>query len=116
MSDIPESGSPEALQYFLSVKGPVAVVSFAGRLTREAEGVLAQCGNELLAKQPKHVILYLRDIGNRIELAALPAFARMQKQIREMPSDLKLCSLHPEVKRLLEDKGLLRLNEITNNL
>jgi anti-anti-sigma factor len=106
----------EPLQYFLSEKKGIAVVSFAGKLSRENEPVLQQCAAELIEKRPKFVILYLRDLGSRMDIAALPAFARLQKAVRELPAEMKVCSPHPELRALLEEKGLLRPNELCNNL
>jgi anti-anti-sigma regulatory factor len=46
----------------------------------------------------------------------LQFFVRLQKAIREMPAELRVCGLHPEFKKLLEEKGLLRHSELSNNL
>src|SRR5579885_1175781 len=109
-----DSGSE--LQYFLSSKNGIAVISFTGMLSREGESVLAQCLTEITAARPKSVVIVLRDLSPLIEAKALPVLARLQKAIRDLPSELRLCGLHPKLKAILEERGLLRSAEVANNL
>jgi anti-anti-sigma regulatory factor len=71
---------------------------------------------EVTQKSPSWVIINMRDLGRTIERTQFPAFARLQKVIREKPAELKLCSIHPDLKTTLQDAGLVRYNELADNL
>ena len=46
----------------------------------------------------------------------VPIFARLQKSIREKPAILKITSVHPQLRTFLQEMGILRTEELTNNL
>ncbi len=46
----------------------------------------------------------------------VPAFARLQKTIREKGAILRLSSIHPALRKFLNAQRLLREKELTNNL
>ena len=104
------------LQFFVAEKNSIVVVSISGTLSRSGEAVLDKCREEVVNRHPKHVILYFKDLGNRADLSAFPALARLQKAIRDLPASLRLCGLHPELRKFLEQKGLLRLSELSPGL
>lgn len=104
------------LQYFLVSKNGISVISFVGALGRVGTQVLDACLKELRHGNPKFVILNLRDLGNRVDVGVIPEIARFQKSIREMPSELRLCSIHPALIRALDENGVLRKTEVANNL
>jgi anti-anti-sigma factor len=104
------------LQFFVSEKNSVLVVSIAGRLHKKSEAVLEECKAEIVNRRPRFVILYLRELADRVDINALPALVRLQKAVRDLPAELKICGVHPEFKKLLEQKGLLRLGELARNL
>jgi anti-anti-sigma regulatory factor len=62
------------------------------------------------------VVLNLRDVGQTIERIQYPAFAKLQKTIREKGAELKICNIHPDLRKTLVDAGLLRVKELANNL
>lgn len=110
------------LTYFLSEKEVVAqktnilLISLAGPINRTTAPVFEKLIEEVEKKSPGWVVLNLRDIGTTIERTQYPAFAKLQKTIRDKAAELRICSVHPELKKLLVDAGLIRTKELANNL
>ncbi|MFL5814934.1 MAG: STAS domain-containing protein [Bdellovibrionia bacterium] len=110
------------LTYFLSEKEVVSqksvilLISLAGPINRSNAAVLDKLIEELEKRSPGWVVLNLRDVGSSIERTQYPAFAKLQKTVRDKGAELKICSVHPNLRTTLVDAGLLRVNEITNNL
>ncbi len=103
------------LQYFLSSKGPILVVTFVGEMNDASIKTLEKCNAELIAiKDVKFVILYFRDT-KRISMDAIPVLATMQKEIRKTHS-LQICSMAPDMREKLKKQGVIRDAEMTNNL
>lgn len=111
-----ETDHPPDLRYFISEKDAILVVVFAGSLSRASHAVLEQCQAEIVEKKPARVILMFRDIADRVKLPALAPLARLKAAIRACPAELRICGLHPEILKMLNDRGLLRVEEISNNL
>lgn len=105
------------LTYFIAEKGSVLVVSFVGSLNRESPLVLEKCLGEILAKPAADaVILHFREVPDQLCGSILPTFARLQKAIRAKPAQLRLSGLRPTPKKFLIDQGLVRLEELANNV
>lgn len=103
------------LQYFLSRKGPILVVTFVGDMNVPSIQAIEKCTSEISATElVKFVILYFRDT-KRIALEAIPYLATMQKEVRKK-GELQICSMHPEMREKLSKHGIIRANENTNNL
>lgn len=111
-----ESNVPPKLSYFLSQKKGILIASLIGPLSRETLPILEECSREIADSQAKWVILNFRDVSKDLEKPIMPAIAGLQKKIREMPADLKLVGLHPELRQTLERQGLLRREERAENL
>jgi anti-anti-sigma factor len=113
---------PGQLTYFLSEKevasqkSVILLISLAGPMNRANADVLDKLIEELEKKSPGWVVLNLRDVGTSIERTQYPAFARLQKTVRDKGAELKICSVHPDLRTTLVDAGLLRIKEISNNL
>jgi anti-anti-sigma factor len=113
---------PDQLTYFLSEKevasqkSVILLISLAGPINRATADVLDKLIEELEKRSPGWVVLNLRDIGSSIERTQYPAFAKLQKTVRDKGAELKICSVHPDLRSVLVDAGLLRVKEIANNL
>lgn len=113
---------PGQLTYFLSEnevasqKAFILLISLAGPINRSTASVLDQLIEDVEKRSPGWVVLNMRDVGATIERTQYPAFAKLQKTIRDKGAELKICSVHPDLKKTLVDAGLLRGNEIANNL
>jgi anti-anti-sigma regulatory factor len=108
--------APPGLQYFIAEKNQVMIASYVGRLTHENREIFAKSQKDISESQAKYVILYFRDAGQELDKSLVPIFAQLQKIIRDKGIPFRLCSLHPELRRFLDSQGLLRPNEVTNNL
>jgi anti-anti-sigma regulatory factor len=92
------------------------IVSWVGSFAHEAVEVIEKCRGEVSKSQAQWVIMNLRDLKPAMDRTAIPTFARLQKTVREKPAVLKLSSVHPELRSFLDSQGLLRMEELANNL
>lgn len=113
---------PGELSYFISEKAissqnsTLLLIALAGPINRSNASVLDRLIEEIDKKSAGWVVINMRDVGHSMERTQFSVFAKLQKTIREKPAELKLCSIHPDLKKTLQDAGLLRQNEISNNL
>jgi len=105
------------LSYLISHKNLIVVVTFIGAFVREKQAAtFDRCLAEILEKNPQWVVFYFRDMGNKMDAGFYPAFVKLQKAIRDKPAELRLCSLHPELRETLLEKAIVRKNELSPNL
>jgi anti-anti-sigma regulatory factor len=108
--------SPSSLQYFIAEKNAVMIISWIGEFSHETSGVIEKCREDVGNSTAKWVILNLRDLKPSMDKITVPIFARLQKTVREKPAILRLTSVHPELRGFLLQQGVLRPDELTNNL
>jgi anti-anti-sigma regulatory factor len=104
------------LVYFLAEKNFCLIVSLIGRLGRKNVDVLDRCLKDVQKSKAKWIIINFRDVAPSIDEPMYASLANLQKCIRTKPAALKLCSLHPGLKKSLVDRGVIRLEENSNNL
>ena len=103
------------LQYFLSNKGRILVVTFVGNMDSASIQTIEKCTSEILQmKDIKFVIFYFRDT-KKIMMEALTQLTIMQKEVRKS-CELQICSLSPDIREKLSKNGVIRSKELTNNL
>ena len=113
---------PSQFSYFISEKdlssqnGILLVIALMGPISRSNAPIFEKFLDELSQKQAHWVIINLRDVEKDVERPMFPVFARLQKLIRDKPAELKLCGVHPELRVVLEQAGILRATEVVNNL
>lgn len=101
-------------EYKFLTKNNFTIITFKGRMSREAKESLLKCQQELLSLDSKIVIFLFKDVPtvdqvvNR-ELTILQQEARKSKQ-------LYLVGLNKNLKLMLLEKGILRQNEIRETL
>jgi anti-anti-sigma regulatory factor len=99
----------------MSSNESILVVTFAGAMAPSSVQTLQRCREELaVAKLPEFVILYFRDVPT-VSIDAVQILAQMQRDIR-LKCPLSICSLRPETRDKLLAMGILRQNEMSNNL
>lgn len=106
----------ESLTYFLAEKNNILVVHLIGPLIHKNMHVLESCGKEIGSRKAKAVIVNFRDVAAGMDRSMVPVLAKIQKQIRVMPAALRMSSLHPDLNHFLEVQGLIRSEELANNL
>jgi anti-anti-sigma regulatory factor len=110
------STSSADLVYFLAEKNLCLIVSLIGRLSRKNAAVLESCMKDIEKSKAKWIIINFRDVAAQIEEPMYAELANLQKKVRAKPAALKLCSLHPDLRKSLTDRGVIRLEETNNNL
>ena len=105
-----------AFEYFVSEKNGFLVASLIGSLSGSAVPKLQELHSQIAGScDSKKVILNLRDL-TLLSKDSIPAFAMLQKTVREKEMTLKICGLKPGVRDLLEKTGILRVHEVSDNL
>jgi anti-anti-sigma regulatory factor len=105
----------QRLDYLISEKGKVLVVVFLGAFSEENAPAIEKCQKELLEHSGRYCIFYFRDVI-QMSVSATPAFIRLQESAREQFGKISLCSLKPSFRDLLVSKGIVRHDELANNL
>lgn len=100
------------LVYFLAEKN----LCLIGRLGRKSGGVLESCIKDLEKSKAKWIIINFKDVAPLIDEPMYAELANLQKKVRTKPAALKICSLHPDLRKSLVDRGVIRLEETNNNL
>lgn len=103
-------------QYFVSARNALMVISLIGKMDHHSIEPLKELEREVLhCKKITVVIFNLRDIEN-ISVDAIPFLAKFQRDIRNMPAEVRLCGIKPELKTKLLNQGVVRTVEIYDNL
>ena len=103
-------------EYFISEKNGFVVASLIGTIGANVEAKLRELQESLAQRQEaKRVAINLRDVSS-ISKDCIPLLAMMQKTVRDKNASLRVCGLKPEIKEQLEKAGILRPNEISDNL
>ena len=111
-----EVGNPATeLSYLLSEKGPLLVIALLGPMTRPNEEMLAKCQEEIAKKPFQITVISLHDVTT-MDYQGIAAFVRLQKAVRDKPSGLRICFVKPEFRKLLDERGAIRPNELAGNL
>jgi anti-anti-sigma regulatory factor len=113
---VQQANPSSELVYFLAEKNLCLIVSLIGTLGRKNVTVLESCIGDLEKSHAKWIIVNFRDVLPFIDEPMYAELAMLQKAIRMKPAALKLCSLHPRLRTLLIDRGVIRLDETNNNL
>jgi anti-anti-sigma regulatory factor len=104
------------LSYTITQKSSVLVVTLSGSLTRDNQAAIEKCQFEILERRAAWVILHFRDVPDRADQNVLPSLAKLQKSVRDQGAQLRLAALQPNLKKLLEERGILRPDEFAENL
>lgn len=109
-----ETVADVTFNYFISSNQPFGVVTFVGEMNKDSLEKLQQCQVQMEKLYVKYVILYFRDV-TLITSDVIPFLTGLQQQARKK-SELRLCSLRPDIKERLIKMGVVRGLELTDNL
>lgn len=114
--------SPKRLTYYMAhtnhfSKGQsFLVVGIVGDLTMSNAELFQECVAAIIKTHPRQVILNFRDIPARIDLEFVPLLRNFHDTIQRIPADLKLCGVHPELRKILRDHRTIQDSKILDNL
>lgn len=104
------------LCYTLSEKNEMLVVIFTGNLGSDSMPSLDVLRAEILRKeQVTQVVLFFQ----RVEIMSadvISSLTQLQRDIRQKPSELRICALSPSLKERLLKMGIVRGLELQDDL
>lgn len=98
------------MAYRMRSKMGVDILRFEGDLSATEMVKMKSRVARLLNKNHKKLLLDLKE-ARRVELAGLGILVDRVMKVRAQKGDIKLCNMHPEVKRTLEMVGVNGLVE-----
>ena len=102
--------------YVVSEKNGYIVVSLAGRLDESVLPKLSALHQQLENNEvSKRLVLNMQELAE-FSKDVVRAFALLQKSVRDKKIEMRVCSLQPSVKDVLEKAGVLREREVMDNL
>ena len=104
------------LNILFSEKAGLLVVSFIGSIVRENRAEFEEAFKRLSGFKPKWTVLHFREVPPNVDKGMLPELTRFEKVVRDFPSTLRISSLHPELRKYLLSQGVVRTDELVNNL
>src|SRR5438445_23216 len=101
--------------YVFGEKDELLLVLFQGPINPKMIPILENCENDIKTKNQKILIFVFRDVptfmpGPHINLA------KIQKVARDAGKLVGVCGLRPDIKSVLLGLGIVRENEIFNNI
>lgn len=104
-----------ALEYFISEKDGLSVVTLSGTVGKESGTLLKSCVDEVESRGGRCVILHADRLDDIVP-EALRIFAVYQKLLREKGRLLRIVGLKTELKRFLLQQGVLYESELRGDL
>jgi anti-anti-sigma factor len=104
------------LSYQITQRNSVVLVILAGTITRENVEALEKLQCDIAEREFAWVVLHFKDVPERADQIALPLLARIQKSIRDKGGQVRLASLRPQLRQLMQDRGLIRHDECVDDL
>jgi anti-anti-sigma regulatory factor len=104
------------LQYSISEKNHMLVVTLTGDLSTASLAQLDSCRKEILGKKEvRCVVLYFQKV-EQVTTDVIPFVTQLQRDIRTKPSELRLCGLKSSIRERLLKTGVIRGLEIAEDL
>lgn len=105
----------EGFIYKIIEKNAVVIVSFQGKITKDAKELLFKCQQELDQIQSRNVIFYFKDVPS-VDHIVFRELTLIQSEIRKNGLSLYIVGLSSLLKQFLIEKGIVRPAEIRNSL
>lgn len=105
----------EGFIYKIIEKNAFVIVSFQGKITKDAKDFLLKCQQELNQIQCRNVIFYFKDVPS-VDHIALRELTLIQSEVRKNGLALNIVGLSHLLKQFLIEKGVVRASEIRNSL
>ena len=91
-------------------------LTFVGAIHAHHKEVLLECLEKIKQSKAKYFIINFRNVFQVIDPHIISVFDHFLKVIRSRPSVIRLSGVHPALKQLFIDQGLVESFEIVNNL
>lgn len=102
-------------EYKLIHQSHVSVITLKGRIGKDARELLEQCRKEIESVDAEVVILLFKDVPS-VDPAVFREFTLIQQDIRKKNTQLYLIGLSNTIKNYLNERAIIRLNEVRNSL
>lgn len=104
-----------SLQYSISHRNHIAVVSLMGELTLPNLGTLDECREKLELLPIRHLVLNMTEI-HKIAHESLRPFILIQAMARKANLVVRICGLRSELVQFLLNHGAIRKDELRADL
>lgn len=105
----------DSFEYKIVENNDVVVVTFQGKLSRDAKDGLKKCHQELIHISSKYIIFFFKDVS-LVEPIILRDLTLIQHDTRKNNKRIFVTGLSPSLKQNLNGKGIIRLTEFKNSL
>jgi anti-anti-sigma regulatory factor len=102
-------------EYKIIEKNDFVVITFKGRISKEAKKTLEDCIEKIESFESKTFALLFKDVSG-FDQSASREFSLLLQEIRKKNTRLYLVGLNLSLKLELNDRGLIRLKEVRNSL
>ena len=104
-----------SLEYFISEKDGLSVVTLSGTVGKESGTLLKNCVDEIDQKGTRYVIVHADRLDDIVP-EALRIFAVFQKLLRERDRTLRIVGLKNDLRKFLLQQGILYESELRQDL
>lgn len=102
-------------EYKIIEKKDFVVMTFKGRIAKEAKKALEECIKEVESFESKTFVLLFKEVSG-FDQSTSREFSLLLQEIRKKNTRLYLVGLNLSLKLELSDRGLIRLKEVRNSL
>lgn len=105
----------EEFGYKLIEKSPVTIVTFQGRMNKDAKEPLLKCHEDMNQLQSGNVIFFFKDV-QAVDNIIFRELTLVQTELRKKGINIFVVGLSSSLKQFLTEKGIVRLGEIKGSL
>ncbi len=110
-----KKGEYMALEYFVSHRNNIAVLSLAGELNVQGLEKFEECRRQLETIPIRYLVINFAEISEVTDEALRP-LTTLQSMVRKLDVEIRLCGLRQEIVEFLMTRGAIRQNEIRIDL
>lgn len=103
------------MDFKIITKSQITIITVTGDMGKESREGLLKCAKETLETDSKAVLIYFKGL-NQFDPSLLREFTLFQHELRKKNVRIKIVGLSLPMKVHLSDKGVLRSNEVHNDL
>ncbi len=104
----------DRLEFFITEKNGIVVVSFLGIITGDTIPVLNDVFEQVQERSPQLLIVNCHDLLDMDE-KCVDGLTQFNDLVRGLPAAISYCFVHPSVRKLLLGSGKIAESDIKNN-